>query len=169
MKNLTVAEIMTTPVLTVPEEWPLDRLASFFVDNHVSGAPVVVESGEIVGVVSMSDIVRHSSVPESREGSRDTHEYYLTHAGRRYTDEEMRGFRIEPEDQIAVRDLMTPMLFAVAEDASAEEVIDMTVTGGIHRVLVTREKRLTGIVTALGLLKAVRETWRNEEETESSD
>ena len=155
MKDLTVAEILTTPVLTVPEDWPLDRLARLLIDNNVTGVPVTAESGDVVGVVSMTDIVRHSSLPVRPGDARDTHEYYLASAGRQYTDEELRGFRIEPEDETTVRDLMTPMVFEISEGATVQEAAEMMVTGGIHRVLVTRDGALAGIVTALDVLGVV--------------
>ena len=52
---------------------------------------------------------------------------------------------------------MTPMLFDVPETATVQEVADMMVRGGIHRVLVTVEKKLVGIVSALDVLKVVRD------------
>ena len=157
MIKLTVADVMTTPVMTVAEDWTLPALATFFIENNVSGAPVTSVTGELVGVVSMTDIVRHDSTPAQDGGARDTHEYYLASSGRRYTDEEMQGFHIENGSGVTARDLMTPMLFQVAGDATVQEVADMMVRGGIHRVLVTRHKKLMGIVTALDMLKVVRD------------
>jgi len=89
MNNLIAADVMTTPVLTVPDDWGMDQLASYFVDKNISGAPVTDATGHLVGVVTMTDIVRHSSMPLSQDEARDTHEYYLASSGRLYTDEEM--------------------------------------------------------------------------------
>jgi len=157
MKNLTAADVMTTPVLTVPDDWELERLASFFGDRNVSGAPVTDASGEVIGVVSMTDIVRHNSVPVHEGQTQDTHEYYLATSGRQYTDEEMQGFHIQSASGVTARDLMTPMVFKVAEDASVQEVAGIMVSGGIHRVLVSRNHEVVGIVAALDLLKVVRD------------
>ena len=52
---------------------------------------------------------------------------------------------------------MTPMLFEVPETATVQEIADMMVRGGIHRVLVTSRKKLIGIVSALDILKVVRD------------
>lgn len=157
MNNLIAADVMTTPVLTVPDDWGMDQLASYFVDKNISGAPVTDATGHLVGVVSMTDIVRHSSMPLSQDEARDTHEYYLASSGRLYTDEEMEGFHIDTSSDATTRDLMTPMLFEVAEDTAVKDVADMMVRGGIHRVLVTNNKKVTGIVTALDMLKVVRD------------
>lgn len=157
MIDLTVADVMTSPVLTVAEDWPLDRLASFFLEHNVSGAPVTNPTGEVVGVVSMTDIVRHSSLHAQEGEDRGTHEYYLASAGRQFTYEEMQGYHIEPEGGVTARDLMTPMVFDIREDAPLQEVADMMVKGGIHRVLVTKTKKPTGIVTTLDMVKVIRD------------
>lgn len=158
MSDLSAAQVMTSPVLTVPEHWGLEQLASFFLDNNVSGAPVTDRSGQVIGVVSMTDIVRHGAMPAQLGEARDTHEYYLASSGRQFTDDEMQGLHIETSADVTTRDLMTPMLFQVAEDASVKDVADMMVRGGIHRVLVSRQKQVTGIVTALDLLKVLRDS-----------
>ena len=157
MTRLTAADVMTAPVLTVSDDWGLEQLATFFLENNVTGAPVTDSSGKTVGVVSMTDIVRHTSVPVHEGQVRDTHEYYLASAGRQYTDEEMQGFHIEPDSEVTARDLMTPMVFQVTDDARVQDVAGMMVNGGIHRVLVAREGQVVGIVTALDLLKVVRD------------
>ncbi len=69
----------------------------------------------------------------------------------------MQGFHIEPESGVTARDLMTPMVFEVREDTPVQEVADMMVRGGIHRVLVTKAKKPTGIVTALDMVKIIRD------------
>ncbi|MDH3870666.1 MAG: CBS domain-containing protein, partial [Gammaproteobacteria bacterium] len=69
--------------------------------------------------------------------------------------EEMRLFHTGHESSVKVRDIMTPMIFRIEEDASIQQVADTMVRGGIHRVFVTEGNTLKGIVTALDLLKAV--------------
>jgi CBS domain-containing protein len=52
---------------------------------------------------------------------------------------------------------MTPMIFSVREDTSVQEVADTMLKGRIHRVFVTRDGKLTGIVTALDMLQVIRD------------
>jgi CBS domain-containing protein len=49
------------------------------------------------------------------------------------------------------------MIFSVSEDTSVQEVAETMLKGRIHRVFVTRENKLTGIVTALDMLKVIRD------------
>ena len=156
MDSLIAADILTSPVLTVPEDWPVQRLARLLIDNGVSGVPVTNESGEIVGVVSMTDIVRHGTLRAGDDDSPGAPEYFVASAALGYP-RETDGFEIELEDALTVGELMTPMLFEVPETATVQEIADMMVRGGIHRVLVTTRKKLVGIVSALDILKVVRE------------
>ena len=157
MVSLTVADIMTAPVLTVSEQWSIEQLARFFVDNGVSGAPVTNDQGEVTGVVSVTDIVRYGTAPVHEGQVRDTHEYFLASSGRQYSEEEMQGFRIEASSDVTTRDIMTQMVFSVSEQTTVQEVADTMVRGGIHRVIVTNDKKVRGIVTALDMLKIVRD------------
>jgi CBS domain-containing protein len=52
-----VTEIMTSDVLCVREDLPLSQLARLLLDRGVTGAPVVNERGEPIGVVSQHDVL----------------------------------------------------------------------------------------------------------------
>lgn len=155
--DTAVSEIMRREVLTVEEDWSLNRLAGFLTDNNISGVPVTSRDGELVGVVSLTDIVRHGSMPEQQTRERHTHEYYLHSLEMRIAGEETTTFHLEQESQTQVRDIMTPMVFAVTEGASIQEAADMMVKGHIHRLFVTRNNRIAGIVTALDMLNVLRD------------
>lgn len=51
-------DVMKTSVLRVAQDLPLSRLAEIFRSRGISGAPVEDGNGELVGVVSQSDLVR---------------------------------------------------------------------------------------------------------------
>lgn len=157
MKHTPVKEIMTTEVFTVPKEWGLDQLADFLVAKNITGAPVVSGSNDVVGVVSMTDIIRHRSIPLTHSNAHDTHEYYLSSLGRQYSAEEIDAFQLEEEEQTTVGEVMTPMIFSISEDASIQQAAELMTTGCIHRVLVLKDKQVVGIVSALDIVRAVRD------------
>jgi CBS-domain-containing membrane protein len=53
----TVAEIMTTRVMTAEEDTPVERVAQMLTSNHFKRLPVT-RGDQLVGVVSRADIVR---------------------------------------------------------------------------------------------------------------
>jgi predicted transcriptional regulator len=157
ISDITVGSIMQRDVLTAEDNWPLDQLARFLIDNGISGAPVTDENGVLKGVVSVTDIVRHDSMPYRESGETDTHDYYLYTLERQVAQEEAASFRFEVDSSVRVRDIMTPMIFEVSEDTGIQQAADMMIRGRIHRVFVTENKRILGVVTALDMLKIIRD------------
>lgn len=155
----TVSSIMQREILSVEDSWPLHQLASVLTDNQISGAPVTSRDGELIGVVSLTDIVRFDSMPESRAELHDTHEYYLHTLEMQVTQEEATSFHVEQESSATVRDIMTPMIFEVDQNASIEEVADTMVKGHIHRLFVTHNKQISGVVTALDMVEFLRNSF----------
>jgi CBS domain-containing protein len=154
---MTVSEIMQREVLAAEGDWSLEELADFLVDNGISGAPVVAANDKLVGVVSLTDIVRQNRLQDQSTEREDTHDVYLFDLDRRMGREELREMHIQIESPVQVRDIMTPMIFSVSEDTGVQEVADTMLKGRIHRVFVTRDGKLSGIVTALDMLKVIRD------------
>lgn len=157
IRAMTVSAVMKREILAADADWSLDTLADFLVDNNISGAPVVTGDDELVGVVSLTDIVRQSQVRDSGAQPGDTHDVYRYELERHIGREELKIFHTQYESPVLVRDIMTPMIFSVSEETSLQEVADTMLRGGIHRVFVTRGTRLTGIATTLDLLEVIRD------------
>ena len=49
-------------------------------------------------------------------------------------------------------DIMTPAVYAVAEDATVSEVASMMLKEHLHRVLVTQGEKVVGIISTSDLL-----------------
>ncbi len=50
-------DIMTTPVVTVTADMSIRDLAKILTEKGISGAPVVDNSGRVVGIVSEADVI----------------------------------------------------------------------------------------------------------------
>ena len=155
--EFTVNDVMQREVLAVDADWPLDKLAGFLTDNSISGAPVTDEHGELVGVVSLTDLVRHNSMTDKDTDANNTHDVYLYELERHVSNEELKVFHAQYESPVQVREIMTPMIFKVSEEDSVKEVAETMLKGRIHRVFVTRGGKLQGIVTALDMLQVIRD------------
>jgi CBS domain-containing protein len=154
---MTVGDIMRSEVLAAGVDWSLETLADFLVDNSISGAPVTTQNGELVGVVSLTDIVRQSSMSNSHTDSGSTHDVYLYELESQMSRDEIRVFHAQEDSTVRVSDIMTPMIFRVDPDTSLQEIAETMLKGRIHRVFVTEDGRLTGIVTALDMLQVIRD------------
>ena len=54
---LTARNIMTKDVITVTKDTPVSTLADILWENKISGAPVVDEKGNLLGVVTENDLI----------------------------------------------------------------------------------------------------------------
>jgi CBS domain-containing protein len=156
MKRLTAKDVMNKDVLSVGMDWSIEYLTDFLVENGISGAPVTSVDGKLVGVVSLTDIVRHNSLPGKDSRLHSPYDYYRHGLEHQYAKEDIRSLSIGTEPLDTVRDIMTPMIFDVTEDTKVKQVADTMIRGRIHRVFVTREKKLTGVITTVDMLKVIR-------------
>lgn len=136
---VTAKAVMRRRVITVKENLLAGELARLFEAKRISGAPVVDRAGRLIGVVSKSDLVRHEC--EGADLYKDA-------------DEPLpKGFHVENPDRTTVADIMTPAVIEASEDAPASDLAKLMRKRHIHRIFITRDKRLKGIVTTLDLLK----------------
>jgi CBS domain-containing protein len=140
-------EIMRKRVITVTPETTLREVARIFLDNRISGAPVVDGFGRLVGVVSQTDLVRRD-----REASlEDVPAYHQDPEEARLPS----GLHIEDPDYACVKDVMTPKAITFEEDRPIYLIARTMLRERIHRVVITRQGRLCGILTSMDLLKAL--------------
>lgn len=147
--ELVASEVMRRSVETVAASLPLPDLERALVRAGVWGFPVL-EAGEIVGVVSRSDVVRQ--LDQERQTATQTSDFYLDAEGFHViplaTRDDIADRVGERMEHLTVRDVMQPQVIAVAPDQSLRAVAEMMVDHGVHRVLVTREGRLLGVISA---------------------
>jgi len=54
-----VEQLMNSPVVTVPPDYPLEEAARLMIRHDVGGLPVVDEEGRVIGMITRSDIFAH--------------------------------------------------------------------------------------------------------------
>src|SRR5215510_14022036 len=59
--TLHASDVMIKDVISVSETTPLKEVAKMFVERKITGAPVVNADGELVGVISETDIIRKTN------------------------------------------------------------------------------------------------------------
>jgi CBS domain-containing protein len=151
MKNTQfVKDVMNPDIMTVADDMTTDELARYLTEREISGAPVVNSQGDLVGVVSMTDIGRHLAEPSEFVSSVRAEFYEMS-------DDTMREQRLLEEPAVAVRDVMTPVVHHVSATAPVAEAARIMVEHHIHRLVVTQAKEPVGIITSMDLLRLVAE------------
>ena len=147
MRPITASDLMNPEVLTVRDDMSVRDLASFLIENEISGAPVADGDGRLVGVVSLVDIAAVTSGVERPRG--DGFGFFGPDRDDGLDEEDMEDL---DQDGLRVADIMTPQVFSVPEDATVSQIASLMLKGHLHRLLVTREDRAVGIITTSDLL-----------------
>jgi CBS domain-containing protein len=149
MRPITASDLMNPEVLTVQEDMTVRELASFLIENEISGAPVADAEGRLVGVVSLVDI---AAVTSGEGRSRvDGSAFFGPNWDDGLDEEDVEDLPLD-QDGLRVADIMTPQIFSVPEDATVSQIASLMLKGHLHRLLVTREDRAIGIITTSDLL-----------------
>lgn len=135
-------EFMRRDVFTVRDTDTVWDVAKTFSEHEISGAPVVNEAGELVGVVSQTDIVRHLE------------EVAATFTNGFYADAE-DDHRRPRRPAVTAADLMSTQVIHAPQTMRASKLSRMMLDRRVHRVIITEGRKLRGIVTTLDVLKVL--------------
>lgn len=140
---------MKRDVVTVGPLMTLREAGTVLSEHRITGAPVVDRWGELMGVVSQTDIVRCGATQDELGapcfyGDPDAASVFETASNR------------SELDTMRVLDVMTKDLIRADEDAPVEDVIALMLERGVHRVVITRGSKLRGIITTMDVLGSLR-------------
>lgn len=145
--SCSAANIMTTRLITLRPDMTCQDAVQVLLNNHISGAPVVDSFGELVGVISLKDLL-------------DNSEYQLPspmYYEELYLDDFMteEAFDLVNLNTGTLAELMTLDVVTVVQTAPIETVAKVLYTQKVHRVIVVVEgNKPVGIVTTFDVLKA---------------
>ncbi len=154
-KKMPVSAIMSDDVLSLYANATLEDAIGSLRDYGVSGAPVLDEGGEVIGVFSLADLARRDSEVEEGEAPRAT-SYFNYGLGEKLS---LTAEDYDPEvfDRETVGDWMSPEIKSVTPDTTVAEVARTMVEEGVHRLVVTEGKKLRGIVTTFDVVRLLAE------------
>jgi CBS domain-containing protein len=147
----TVGDIMQHRVITVTPDTPLAQVARILWDEQVTGAPVVVEQGRPVGLISAADLMRYMAFGRRYQppGGMPA-EHPAGGSGGPAALRARRGRRLR---RAMARDVMTPATFTVHSTTTVPELARFLADAGIHRALVVDGGELRGIVAASDIVQ----------------
>lgn len=143
-----VREIMSTHVIPLNHTMTFIDAAKLFLAYRTSGAPVVNDDQELVGILSEKDLMRamypsyHSFYTDPR--------YYL------HENEIEEAAEMAKNKQ--VKDIMSSRVVTTTPDTHILKIGGKMVATGIHRVpVIDAEKKLVGIVSRRDVYRALLE------------
>ena len=147
---LTAKDIMSKTVITLSPGMEIVTAAGILMDNHINGAPVVNESGAIMGILSRDDLVtQQKKIPLPS--------YFMVldaliplHSSGQVEKE------LEKIAATTVEHAMTPDPVCVRPDTPVEDIATIMVDKKIHTIpVVDEDDRLVGIVGKEDILRTI--------------
>lgn len=150
-RDLPVTQIMSAPVTTLTADLSVEDAVGVLVGANINGAPVVDETGRLVGLLDDSDLI----LSESRLHAPTTIELFGAYI-------QLPGERKRFEEEIrhalgqTVGEVMGDDPPSVGEQATVEDVATLLLERDISRVpVVDAQQRVIGIVTRGDLVRAI--------------
>lgn len=156
LEKMTAKDIMNPDVVLVHDDMSVHELAATLTQHGISGAPVLDGDGRLVGVVSLSDIVANDGKRQAIRGGEHVGDFFLQGWEDELDETDMRPFHVVEDEGLTVADILTSVVYTVDENTDIATMADSMIQGRIHRLVVTRDDAVVGIVSTLDMLKAVR-------------
>ena len=149
-RDTPVREVMTTEVLSFKPEDKVQAAAEAMSARSIGGAPVVDDSGNVVGMLNdddliVSDVRLHMPTVISVLGAY----LELPSSAHKFDDE------VKKAVGSTVGDVMTKNPETCGEDATVEEVATALHEHHVSRLPVVRDGKLVGIVSRGDILKEI--------------
>lgn len=154
--SLVARHLMTSTVVSLSSSETLESGLSKLKEHHISGAPVVNEQGELVGILSLSDVIDFQS-PERQVPTPAVGSYPDWPSLWKLIDESEHGEHLNLTDQVA--NYMTSTVKSAEESTSLLELARMMCDGHWHHLpIVDANQKLIGIVTTMDIMAALVHT-----------
>jgi CBS domain-containing protein len=139
-------DIMTKDVVLVRPDTPVRDIATLMIENRISGLPVVAADGQVVGIVSQSDLLhRHELQTETKQ------KWWL----KVFSDPDRIARAFSKAHGLKARDVMSRHVVSVDENNDLADVAALLDRNRIKRVPVVRNGKLVGLIARSDLVKAL--------------
>ena len=142
---MKVKDVMKTALILIHKDTPYHEVARTLYENKISGAPVVDEEGNLVGIISEKDLFR---VMYPYYGS------FYNNPGL-YFDLEERENKIHEIKDKKIENFMTEITISVSPDTPIMKVGATMTARDINRMPVLENGKLVGIVSRGDIFKKI--------------
>ena len=128
---MKVKDLMHREVRTLHPDASVAEAIMALADSHVSGLPIVDAHGQLLGVLSTSDVLEAEAEADDAEA------------------------RSAVMEETRVSDLMTPRPITVSPETSIQEAARQMLYAEVKRLFVASEGRLMGVLSQTDIVSAV--------------
>ena len=163
ISRLSARDVMQTDLATLSPDDTLETALSLFEESRIGGAPVIDPERKLVGVLSLSDLTATETLRGERAAQRHGTFDMSEPADEEQDDEADRSELVTLKDDYSpevlgrelVGDRMTRDVISVTGRTTLAKVCEAMVRNHIHRVFVTEDDRLAGVISTFDVVRCV--------------
>jgi CBS domain-containing protein len=145
----TAREIMTTDIVTVKKETSIRELAELFTTRRIGSIPVVDEDGNLIGIVSESDLIEQDKsfhIPTVIS----LFDWIIYLESEKKFEKELKKMTGQ-----TVGDIYTEAVETISPDTPINDIADMMSNQKIHSLPVVEGKKILGVVSRIDLIRTM--------------
>ncbi|WP_020610857.1 DUF190 domain-containing protein [Sediminispirochaeta bajacaliforniensis] len=151
--HLLVRDVMTEQPVTAHPDWSVRETIQRLVDEHLKALPVTDKLGNVVGMVTQGDLMKHGGMP-IRLGLLST------------LPKEERSTWMEKSNNRNLSEIMTPHPQTINADQKVSEALHLMVRKALKRLpVVDGNGKLCGILARIDLLRLLSSKVQTASET----
>ena len=150
MKELKVRDAMTPDPVTVLPETPVPDVARVMIDNGIGGVPVVNSDGDLLGIITESDLIVQDTDVKFPSFVHFLDGYVFVPGSVQHFEEKFRK-----AVAATAEDLMTEDVITVDAEDSAEDAATLMSRKKLKRFPVISEGGLVGIITMRDIVRLI--------------
>lgn len=141
-----VRDVMSSPVITIGPDASLREAVHLLLEHSISGLPVVDDFGQVMGLLSETDLLAKESGPN-----------IVRHRPLAWFLGESPAAQAEDAKihALSVSEAMTAPVIVIGPDDTVHEAAELMVRRGVNRLPVIEEGRLVGIVTRADVIRSL--------------
>jgi CBS domain-containing protein len=141
---MNCADVMTSPAVMVTADTDVPSIACLLLDHAISAVPVIDDRGNLVGIVSESDLLGRPPLTSTR-GS------WL----RFFDSETVCLENLSSARNFKAKDVMTRHVTSVSDQTPLDLLASLMHRNNLKRVPVVRDGKVVGIVSRTDVLRAL--------------
>jgi CBS domain-containing protein len=130
--NTAIREIMTTSLVTIKPDTPINVIQDIFRENDFHHLPVLEQGAKLVGIISKEDIFKLSYVLSMQTTG--------------------RSYSVKEYQTLPARDIMTRFPLSLDPEDSIGLAADIFMANKFHALPIVEDGQLLGMVTTHDLL-----------------
>lgn len=146
---LNAKDIMTKNVTTVRAATTIEELARILMEHKISGAPVVDDDENLIGIVTENDLISQNKRLHIPTVMRLFDSFIMLESPGRIEKE------IKKMTAIIVNDIYTKEAITVTEGTPVQDIATIMSEKKVHLIPVVEGKKILGIIGKIDLIKGI--------------